>query len=70
VFSATGIRSRECLLHELDCSLRLLNKIAVLLGVYKLLDLAIAVLEIVPVIHHPLWYLFVKITSFWPNFSI
>jgi len=28
-------------LHELDCSLRLLDKIAVLSGVYKLLNLAI-----------------------------
>jgi len=33
--------SRECLFHELDYSLRLPDKIAVLLGVYKLHNLAI-----------------------------
>jgi len=41
VFSAILIRSRECLFHELHYSLRLLDRIAVLLGVYKLHNLAI-----------------------------
>ena len=34
-------RSRECLFHALDCSMRLLGEIAVLLGVYKLRTLAV-----------------------------
>ena len=34
-------RSRECLFHVLDCSMRLLGEIAVLLGVYKLRILAV-----------------------------
>ena len=34
-------RSRECLFHALDCSIRLLGEIAVLLGVYKLRILAV-----------------------------
>jgi len=42
VFSMIWIRSRECLFHELDYSLRLLDKIAVLLGVYTLHNLAIS----------------------------
>ena len=41
VFSTIWIWSRECLFYELDCSLRLLDKVATLLGVYKLLNLAI-----------------------------
>ena len=34
-------QSRECLFHALDCSMRLLDGIAVLLGVYKLRILAV-----------------------------
>ena len=34
-------RSRECLFHTSDCSMRLLYEIAVLLGVYKLRILAV-----------------------------
>ena len=34
-------RSREFLFHALDCSMRLLDEIAVLLGVYKLRILAV-----------------------------
>ena len=41
MFSVIWIRSRECLFHQLDYSLRLLDMIAVYLGVYKLHDLAI-----------------------------
>ena len=36
VFSLFEFQSREYLFHTLDCSLRLLGDIAVLLGVYKL----------------------------------
>ena len=36
VFFEFEYRSRECLFHALDCSMRLLGEIAVLLGVYKL----------------------------------
>ena len=36
VFPRFEYRSRECLFHALDCSIRLLGEIAVLLGVYKL----------------------------------
>ena len=35
VFLQFEFRSRECLFHALDCSIRLLGEIAVLLGVYK-----------------------------------
>ena len=41
VFSRFEYRSRECLFHALDCSLRLLSEIAVLLGVYKIRILAV-----------------------------
>ena len=41
VFPRFEFRSRECLFHALDCSIRLLGKIAVLLGVYKLRILAV-----------------------------
>ena len=40
-FPRFEFRSRECLFHALDCSMRLLGKIAVLLGVYKLRILAV-----------------------------
>ena len=36
VFPRFEFRSREFLFHALDCSIRLLDEIAVLLGVYKL----------------------------------
>ena len=35
VFPRFEYRSRECLFHALDCSMHLLGKMAVLLGVYK-----------------------------------
>ena len=35
VFLLFQFRSRECLFHALDCSMRLLGEIAILLGVYK-----------------------------------
>ena len=41
VFSVIWIWPRECLFHELDYSLRFLDKIVILLGVYKLHNLAI-----------------------------
>ena len=41
VFPRFEFRSRECLFHALDCSIRLLGEIAVLLGVYKLRILAV-----------------------------
>ena len=41
VFLRFEFRSREYLSHALDCSLRLLGEIAVLLGVYKLRILAV-----------------------------
>ena len=40
VFPRFEFRLRECLFHALDCSMRLLGEIAVLLGVYKLRILA------------------------------
>ena len=42
VFPRFEFRSRECLFHALDCSMRLLGEIAVLLGVFKLRILAVA----------------------------
>ena len=36
VFPRFEFRSRECLFHALDCSMRLLGEIAILLGVFKL----------------------------------
>ena len=45
--------------------MRLLGEIAVLLGVYNLRVLAVGDL-----MYQPFWYLFAKIASFWPNFSI
>ena len=41
VFPRFEFRSRECLFHALDCSMRLLGEIAILLGVYKLRILAV-----------------------------
>ena len=41
VFPRFEYQSRECLFHALDCSMRLLGEIAVLLGVYKLHILAV-----------------------------
>ena len=40
-FSRFEYLSRECLFHALDCCIRLLGEIAVLLGVYKLRILAV-----------------------------
>ena len=40
-FPRFEFRSLECLFHALDCSMRLLGEIAVLLGVYKLRILAV-----------------------------
>ena len=40
VFPRFEFRSRECLFHALDCSMRLLGEITVLLGVYMLRILA------------------------------
>ena len=60
-------RSRAYLFHALDCSMRLLGEKAVLLGAYKLCILAVGdCLTDVSTI----WYLFAKIASFWPNFSM
>ena len=41
VFPRFEFRSRECLFHALDCFMRLLGEMAVLLGVYKLRILAV-----------------------------
>ena len=41
VFPRFEFSSREYLFHALDCSMRLLGEIAVLLGVYKLRILAV-----------------------------
>ena len=41
VFPRLEFRSRECLFHALDFSMRLLGEIAVLLGVFKLRILAV-----------------------------
>ena len=41
VFPQFEFQSRECLFHALDCSMRLLGEIAVLLGVYNLRILAV-----------------------------
>ena len=41
VFPRFEYRSRECLFHAIDCSMRLLGGVAVLLGVYKLRILAV-----------------------------
>ena len=41
VFLRFEFRSRECLFHASDCSMRLLREIAILLGVYELRILAV-----------------------------
>ena len=41
VFPQFEFQSRECLFHALDCSMRLLGEIAVLLGVYVLYHMRI-----------------------------
>ena len=58
VFPRFEFRSRECLFHVLDCSMRLLGEIAVLLGVFKLRILAS---QTVSLMYQPFWYLFAKI---------
>ena len=64
VFPRFEYLSCECLFHELDCSMRLLGKIAILLGVYKLRILVVGdcLTDVSTIL--------AKITSFWLNISI
>ena len=67
VFQRFEYRPRECLFHALDCSMHLLGEIAVLLGFISFISL---LFEIVLLMYQRFWYLFAKIASFLPNFSI